>query len=217
MITKICKKCGKELPISEFGNNPMSKDKHINVCKRCRTGFPKEEILHCPVCNKDLPYYAFKAGGRTGRIWVCENCEKAIGGHSRTIRIKADPKFREYINKLKSDNLKKNFAAGMWRAAKRRAHIKGLDFNIEISDIVIPEICPILEVPLALGTKNNYEYTPSLDRIDNSKGYIKGNIMVVSKKANSMKNSATPTELQTFCTNILRYSPSSAERQCTEC
>ena len=45
MLTKICKKCGKELPITEFGNNPMSKDGHINTCKRCRTGFPKKEIL----------------------------------------------------------------------------------------------------------------------------------------------------------------------------
>ena len=33
MLTKICKKCGKELPITEFGNNPMSKDGHINTCK----------------------------------------------------------------------------------------------------------------------------------------------------------------------------------------
>ena len=106
------------------------------------------------------------------------------------------------------ESLRRNFEAGMWRAAKRRARIKGLEFNIEVSDIIIPEVCPILEVPLVLGTKGNYEYTPSLDRIDNSKGYIKGNIMVISKKANSMKNSASLQELRNFCKNVLRYSPS---------
>ena len=85
-----------------------------------------------------------------------------------------------------------------------------------LKDIIIPKICPILEVPIILGSKGNYEYTPSLDRIDNSKGYIKGNIQVISKKANSMKNSATLEELQKFCTNILRYSLNITEQESNE-
>lgn len=64
----------------------------------------------------------------------------------------------------------------MWKAARKRAAERGLEFNIEESDIIIPEICPILEVPFQFGTRNNYDYSPSLDRIDNTKGYIKGNI-----------------------------------------
>lgn len=88
----------------------------------------------------------------------------------------------------------------------RRCLNCGKEFNIDENDIVIPEICPILEVPITVGTKGDYEYSPSIDRIDNSKGYIKGNIQIISKKANSMKNSATPTDLMTFCKNILRYS-----------
>ena len=78
---------------------------------------------------------------------------------------------------------------------------------IEFADIVIPEKCPILECPFIYGTSENYDYSPSLDRIDNSKGYIKGNIQVISTKANKMKNSATQEELINFCKNILRYSP----------
>ena len=65
-------------------------------------------------------------------------------------------------------------------------------------------MCPILEVPLEFGTKGNYEFSPSIDRIDNSKGYVKGNIQIISKKANSMKNSASAEELRTFCKNILK-------------
>jgi len=106
-------------------------------------------------------------------------------------------------------SLKKDtpYKMNMLRAAEKRATRKGLDFNIELSDIVIPDICPILLVPIIKGTKESYEYSPSLDRIDNSLGYIKGNIMIISKKANSMKNSATQQELINFCNNILRYSP----------
>lgn len=77
-------------------------------------------------------------------------------------------------------------------------------------------ICPILEVPIIVGTKGEYEYSPSIDRIDNSKGYIKGNVQIISKKANSMKNSATSTELITFCKNILRYSLNSIKKEDTE-
>lgn len=216
MLTKICKKCGKELPITEFGNNPMSKDGHINTCKRCRTGFPKKEILHCPICDRDLPYYCFTAGGITGRRWACIECVNKIGGYSTKLRKKYDYEFHQHMNELKSQSSKRNFVHNMWKAAQRRARVKGIEFNIEESDIKIPKICPILEVPLVLGTKDNYEYTPSLDRINNSKGYIKGNITVISKKANSMKNSATLKELQMFCKNILRYSPSNTEEKSIE-
>lgn len=215
METKVCKKCGKELPLSEFGLNPMSKDGHINSCKRCRCGYPKEEEIHCPVCDRVLPYYMFNTiRGKNGRRWVCKECASTLPeGDLRKLRKTLDPSYKNHVNSLKSESLKRNFEAGMWRAAKRRARIKGLEFNIEVADIVIPEICPILEVPLVLGTKDNYEYTPSLDRIDNSKGYIKGNIMVISKKANSMKNSASLQELKNFCKNVLRYSPSNTQKE----
>ena len=90
--------------------------------------------------------------------------------------------------------------------------IKGLEFNLELSDIVIPEKCPLLEVPFHFGTKECYDYSPSIDRIDNSKGYVKGNIQIISMKANAMKNSASLEELYTFCKNILRYSPNCTEQ-----
>lgn len=78
--------------------------------------------------------------------------------------------------------------------AKRRAKSKGIEFNIEESDITIPEFCPVLKVKLESGTR----HPPSLDRIDNSKGYIKGNVWVISRKANTMKNDATAEELKEF-------------------
>lgn len=217
METKICKNCGKELPIEEFGLNPNSKNGHICTCKRCQSGLPKEEFLVCPVCGQKLPYYNFSTGGKYGRIWLCKECEQANPEwRKKSFRMKYDQEFKDKINAYKRDNRKANFESEMWRAAKRRAKENNLEFNIEISDIIIPEICPILEVPLIKGDINNYEYTPSLDRIDNSKGYIKGNIMVISKKANSMKNSASWEELKKFCKNILRYSPNNSENETIE-
>lgn len=72
----------------------------------------------------------------------------------------------------------------LWRGARDRALRDGLDFNIEISDIFIPEFCPILSIKLA---RFDRKTAPSLDRIDNSKGYVKGNVRVISNRANIMK------------------------------
>lgn len=79
--------------------------------------------------------------------------------------------------------------------AKKRALKKELEFNIIRTDIVIPEYCPILGIPLLRGSKVVNANSPSLDRIDPSKGYVKGNIQVISNRANTIKNDATPEEL----------------------
>ena len=47
--------------------------------------------------------------------------------------------------------------------------------------------------------------SPSIDRIDSTKGYVKGNVKIISLRANMMKNVANLQELQKFCNNILNY------------
>ena len=75
----------------------------------------------------------------------------------------------------------------LWYFAKLRAKRKGIVFNIKIEDIVIPEVCPILGIPLIKdGIKQN-DNSPSIDRIDNLKGYTKDNIRIVSWRANNIK------------------------------
>ena len=93
----------------------------------------------------------------------------------------------------------------MLQQCRNRAKRKGLDFNLELSDIIIPEKCPLLDVPFQVGTQEDYEMTYSLDRIDPSKGYVRGNVWVLTKKANSMKNSASRQELLTFANNVIKY------------
>lgn len=96
-----------------------------------------------------------------------------------------------------------NFEADMWRRARRRAQKKGWAFDIEPADIVVPEVCPLLGIVLDRGARNhNKSYAPSLDRKDPRLGYVKGNIWVVSLKANTMKNDATLEELELLTTNL---------------
>lgn len=87
----------------------------------------------------------------------------------------------------------------MWDNAKRRARISNVPFYIEKSDIVIPERCP------ALGIELRHDYdgqkgsripnSPSLDRIIPELGYVKDNIIVVSRLANMIKNNATVEQI----------------------
>lgn len=80
--------------------------------------------------------------------------------------------------------------------AKTSAKKKGLKFTITRKDIVLPEYCPVLDIKIGFYKgKKNRDSTMSLDRIDNSKGYVPGNVEVISFRANRLKNDATRNEI----------------------
>lgn len=92
----------------------------------------------------------------------------------------------------------------LWMSAKGNAKIEGRDFTITPEDIVIPEFCPLLGTVLTrtFGV-GRVDTNISIDRIDNSKGYIPGNIWVISDLANRMKRDASISQLQAFAAGIL--------------
>lgn len=104
-----------------------------------------------------------------------------------------------YLNQVKWR--KKNPIKKLLQSTRRRARSLGLEYNLETGDVVIPSVCPILGLELAFneGLKGN---SISLDRIDNSKGYVKGNVAVISNKANSYKGDMTKNQIE----NMFRYS-----------
>ena len=149
--------------------------------------------------------------------YFCEKCNATLSNKEKTRIQRAKLQgFHEKEKEQRRQSHQRTIIHVLWKRAYDRAKKFGYPFNITEEDIVIPDVCPILEVPFVFGSKGDYEYTPSLDRIVNSLGYVKGNIQVITKKANSMKNSATPEELKKFCKNILRYSLSSNEDEVTE-
>jgi hypothetical protein len=105
-------------------------------------------------------------------------------------------KHNEYCQKYRENNR----ALVLLGQARYRAKKKGIEFNLELSDVVIPKVCPVLKIPLSAGSSSGGPRgcSPSLDRIDNTKGYIKGNVQVMSHKANTMKHCADNNELILF-------------------
>jgi len=81
-------------------------------------------------------------------------------------------------------------------AAKQRAKKFSIPFSITPDDIVIPDVCPVLGIPLIRSNgKGPTDTSPSIDRIVPSLGYIPGNICVISVRANTIKSNATLEEL----------------------
>ena len=84
---------------------------------------------------------------------------------------------------------------------KQSAKRRGLDFNLTesyLENLSFPITCPILHVPLEYGKREYSEFKPSIDRIDSTKGYVKGNIQILSIKANRAKNNLSKEELEKF-------------------
>jgi len=77
--------------------------------------------------------------------------------------------------------------------AKRRAKKKGLACDLN-KELYFPKVCPILGIELKHGTDDWYN-SPNIDRIDNNKGYLMDNVIVVSALANSIKSAATPDQI----------------------
>lgn len=89
----------------------------------------------------------------------------------------------------------------LFYAAKQRAKSGGLDFDITVADVVIPEFCPVFGTKFVRGDN---KLAASLDRIDPARGYVKGNVQVISRLANTMKNDATLEQQVAFASWVLR-------------
>ncbi len=95
-------------------------------------------------------------------------------------------------------------ARTMLAAAKARAAKKGIEFSITVADITVPEVCPYLGLELVshAGTGQGQADSPSLDRINPERGYVPGNVEVISLRANTLKGDATADELTMIATRL---------------
>ncbi len=93
---------------------------------------------------------------------------------------------------------------------RSRAKSKNIPFDLDVEDIVIPTHCPILGIPLYTTydlRRGGQRNSPSIDRVDPNLGYVKGNIQIISNRANTMKQDATPEELRAFAYWVLENYP----------
>jgi hypothetical protein len=83
----------------------------------------------------------------------------------------------------------------MLQQAKHRAKKSGVPFNLTEADVSIPTHCPALGIPLYPAEQTVGPNSPSLDRIRPELGYTRGNVIVLSHRANTIKQNASSEEL----------------------
>lgn len=111
------------------------------------------------------------------------------------MRPENKPKMSKWSSESQKRRRQADPAALMLVSARGRAKEKGIPFNIVSADIPVPEVCPVLGLKLVIGVGACSDSSPSIDRIIPSLGYVKGNVRVISRRANRIKNDATPDEL----------------------
>lgn len=87
----------------------------------------------------------------------------------------------------------------LWNHARQRAAAAGIPFDLTVEDIVIPEVCPVFGVKLEWGVgvrgwRNLW--APSLDKIKPELGYVRGNVMIISNRANHLKSNGSIAEFE---------------------
>jgi hypothetical protein len=122
-----------------------------------------------------------------GRSWSCKKCNCLMGAKNRRDRRAKDP-ISYWLLELQ-------------RNAKKR----GQPFSITQADLMpLPTHCPVFGIELNYLGKAGRN-AASVDRHDCKQGYIPGNVAVMSRRANTLKNDATPEELQQILDYLRRH------------
>lgn len=130
-----------------------------------------------------------KDWGKTIQCLKCDRIEK----------IKYAKEVRQNIAYIKG-GASKTIEASLLYAARRRAINSGIDFEISLEDIIIPEYCPVLGIKIDATTRGSNKNrvprfnAPSLDRTNPNLGYTKENTKVISYRANVLKKDGTASE-----------------------
>jgi hypothetical protein len=149
---------------------------------------------------------------------VCENCGSPVGPERRSDakyctdvcgnRARHKRHYRAHPDAFREKRLKDNsvHTKRILSRVKCRAKKFGLPFDLGEEDIVIPEFCPVLGLTLqrSTGRGNWKDSSPSLDRIVPKLGYVKGNVRIISARANLLKSNATIEELEKVLADLRR-------------
>jgi hypothetical protein len=127
---------------------------------------------------------------------------------SGTRNPRAQINIRKYgENYVPSDSVWYKRAAGVFYLAKKNNIPVGFSSAVEFASYIksiAPQKCPVFNKKFTERGTGFDRWSPSIDKINPKKGYVRGNIQVISMLANCMKRDATATELRAFAQWVLK-------------
>jgi hypothetical protein len=111
-----------------------------------------------------------------------------------------EDKLSEFLQRSNDRNFrtKESHIKTMLARVKHRAKRSQLDYSLDFEYVLdlAPDVCPVFKTDLLWGLSRvkNSNFSPSMDRIDPTQGYVKGNVQIISQRANLLKNNASLEE-----------------------
>ncbi len=151
-------------------------------------------------------YYAARRASRTPEEKAKKNATAVARRASRTPEEKATiaAANREAVAAC---DAAKPFNEVLFARIKKKCQRTGRECTITASDIIVPEYCPVDGSKLDRFGGRFAANLPSPDRIDSSKGYVLGNVRVISWRMNNLKNDATLPEMEAVVADLRRINP----------
>ena len=206
---RVCKSCGKELPLNPKFYRRNLKDGHYIfhlTCKDCENHLKempewKDGKLLCHRCHEYKDESLFTPNNtnnseRHFRRHICNNCNAE--------------RQREHDIVLELDSKLEKCLRFRFLGARDRAIKQNIPFNLELQYIIDlwssqNGICALSGLPMTFELKQGRVPTNvSIDKIDRTLGYIKGNIQLVCMVCNQIKSDLTEIEMYNFCKNIVK-------------
>jgi len=161
----------------------------------------KKETKSCNQCKEEKFLFDFSKNlnSKDGLQYRCRSCDKKYQAKRRSENYETNLDYgRKYQAKKRQDFLYR--LQMLVNASKQRAKNKNREHQITVEDIksIYPQNgkCPIFGIDLVFGDSGFRENSPSIDRIDSTKGYTIDNVQIISWKANRIKSYATVEELE---------------------
>lgn len=105
------------------------------------------------------------------------------------------PEVKDKIRESHRNWRLKNYKQQWMYRIQQRCLKRNIEFNLTIEDFDIPDICPALGCKIIVSDPKKFQ-TPSMDRIDPKRGYVKGNVRVISYRANQIKSNSSLEEME---------------------
>ena len=177
------------------------------VCNQCGEWKPRTEFSWKGPDHKRL----------TSRCGACRranhkenprrNRERALAYHHANRELIAVKQRQRRVEKVSSRLL---------LDAKKRAKARGLPFDLMAEDVAVPAVCPVLGIPLVVNAGRCGPNSPTIDRIIPERGYVRGNVAVISHRANTIKSDASVEEIEAVLRYVKERLAATATRQIEE-